>query len=322
MKFRPTLALLLAAASLSGCSLLGFGEDEEPLGPPTQVAFSLYASPDVNPNSNTPQAEAGVTAHASPAGEPIVVDGAGQALYQINLTGSDQLDLIDKLNILLDQLQSSGPGDAPVRLEDGIPFDPTLQLPKPDGSTAAQSLSRIPNLDALPPRPYDVPLAPHSSDDRAPSRLSAATGSADAWQHAGADPAEVAASPEGAAPKAVATPITFKVLQLKDDSLFLNADHDLLTKNLKKALGKTYLDDDDYILQPGQFKFIDYVDIHEDTRYLAVFASFHDQDNATWKQVLRLEPTGHKYALLVTLHDTAVAITEERYRQPLPRPTK
>ncbi|MFG0680944.1 type VI secretion lipoprotein TssJ, partial [Pseudomonas sp. xss_4] len=59
-----------------------------------------------------------------------------------------------------------------------------------------------------------------------------------------------------------------------------------------------------------------------DTRYLAVFANFHDQNGATWKQVLRLEPNGHKYALLVTLHDNAVAITEERYRQPKPRPMK
>ncbi|MBH3346430.1 type VI secretion system lipoprotein TssJ [Pseudomonas parafulva] len=316
MKLKPHLALLLAAASLPGCSLLGFGEDEEPLGPTTQVAFSLYASPSVNPNPNTPQAEADATVHTPSVATPIGVDGAGQALYQINLTGSDQLDLIDKLSILLNQLQSGGSGDAPARLAEGIPFDPSLQIPKADGTPATPTLSRIPDLEALARRTYDVPLVPNTLDDRAPAWLDAAT---DAWQHAGTAPAESAASP---APEAVATPITFKILQLKDDSLFLNADLDLLTQNLKKALGKTYLEDDDYILLPGQFKFIDYADIHEDTRYLAVFANFHDQNGATWKQVLRLEPNGHKYALLVTLHDNAVAITEERYRQPKPRPMK
>lgn len=316
MNFRPHLTILLLAASLSGCSLFGFGEDEEPLGPTTQIALSLYASPSVNPNPNISQAEANVTTHPTATASPLVVDGAGQTLYQINLTGHDRLDLVDKLNVLLDHLQSGGPGDAPAHLAEGILFDPSLQIPKADGTPATPALSGIPDLEALAPRPYDVPLAPHTLDDRVPSWPGTAT---DAWQHADSTLAESAASPT---PEVVATPITFKILQLKDDSLFLNADHVLLTQNLKKALGKTYLEDDDYILLPGQFKFIDYADIHEDTRYIAVFANFHEQDGATWKQVLRLEPNGHKYALLITLHDNAVAITEERYRQPNPRPTK
>ncbi|MBH3346427.1 type VI secretion system lipoprotein TssJ [Pseudomonas parafulva] len=316
MNLRPHLALLLVAASLSGCSLFGFGEDEDPLGPTTQVAFSLYASPSVNPNPNIPQAEADVTIHTPAAASPLVVDSAGQALYQINLTGHDRLDLVDKLSVLLDHLQSGGPDDAPARLAQGIPFEPSLQIPKADSTPAPPALSGIPDLEALAPRPYNVPLAPHTLDDHAPAWLGTAS---DVWQHASS---ALAGSAAGPAPEVVATPITFKILQLKDDSLFLNADHDLLTQSLKKALGRTYLVDDAYILLPGQFKFIDYADIHEDTRYIAVFANFHDQDGGAWKQVLRLEPNGHKYALLVILHDNAVAITEERYRQPKPRPTK
>jgi len=121
------------------------------------------------------------------------------------------------------------------------------------------------------------------------------------------------------APRGAPTPIAFKVLQLKDDSLLLNADPDQLAKDLKKALGSTYVVEDDYVLQPGQFKFIDFARIEPATRYVAIIADFHDPNGAVWKHAFRLEPTGRRYALLMTLHGNRVAITDESYRPPQPR---
>ncbi|MGV2863699.1 type VI secretion system lipoprotein TssJ [Achromobacter sp. AGC39] len=127
-------------------------------------------------------------------------------------------------------------------------------------------------------------------------------------------PADPAPPPRGAA-----TPIAFKVLQLKDDSLLLNVDPEQLAKDLKKALGSTYITQDDYVLQPGQFKFIDFARIDKDTRYVAIVADFHDQNGAVWKQAFRLEPNGRRYALLMTLHGNRVGIVDESFRASQPR---
>jgi type VI secretion system VasD/TssJ family lipoprotein len=109
----------------------------------------------------------------------------------------------------------------------------------------------------------------------------------------------------------VATPITFKVLQLTDDSLLVNASPQALTEDLKKTLGSTYIRADDYLLQPGQFKFVDLRPLDEDTRFIAVIANYHNDEVGQWKQRLRVEPKGRQYAVLVQLDATQVSLKGE-----------
>jgi type VI secretion system VasD/TssJ family lipoprotein len=109
----------------------------------------------------------------------------------------------------------------------------------------------------------------------------------------------------------LATPIAFKVLQLTDDSLLINATFEDLNRDLKKTLGSTYIHVDDYLLQPGQFKFVDLRALNEDTRFIAVIANYYSVDVARWKQLLRVEPKGRQYALLVQLGDSQVDLKGE-----------
>ncbi|WP_339483553.1 type VI secretion system lipoprotein TssJ [Pseudomonas sp. RL_5y_Pfl2_73] len=109
----------------------------------------------------------------------------------------------------------------------------------------------------------------------------------------------------------VATPIAFKVLQLTDDSLLVNASPQALAEDLKKTLGSTYVRADDYLLQPGQFKFIDLRTLDEDTRFIAVIANYHSSEVGQWKQRLRVEPKGRQYALLVQLDAAQVSLKGE-----------
>ncbi|NER60169.1 type VI secretion system lipoprotein TssJ [Pseudomonas sp. MAFF212428] len=109
----------------------------------------------------------------------------------------------------------------------------------------------------------------------------------------------------------VTTPVAFKVLQLKDDSLLLNAAYELLEKDLEKALGSTLVQVDDYRLLPGQFKFVGFEQIHEHTRYLAVIANYHDRDKAEWKRALRIEPQGRQHALLVQFEEHGVVLKND-----------
>lgn len=128
------------------------------------------------------------------------------------------------------------------------------------------------------------------------------------YQVAGVD---VSAPENTPVPRAVASPIAFTVLQLSDDGLLHNATLAALLDDLKKTLGSTFIGADDYLLQPGQFKFIDPRALDPDTRFIAVIANYYDADNAQWKQTLRVQPTGRHYALLVHLDSAQIELKGE-----------
>ncbi|NWD81468.1 type VI secretion system lipoprotein TssJ [Pseudomonas reactans] len=109
----------------------------------------------------------------------------------------------------------------------------------------------------------------------------------------------------------IATPIAFKVLQLTDDSLLVNASPQALAEDLRKTLGSTYIRADDYLLNPGQFKFIDLRPLDEDTRFIAVIANYHNDEVGQWKQRLRVEPKDRQYAVLVQLDAEQVSLKGE-----------
>lgn len=109
----------------------------------------------------------------------------------------------------------------------------------------------------------------------------------------------------------VATPIAFKVLQLTDDSLLVNASPQAVAEDLEKTLGSTYIRADDYLLNPGQFKFVDLRPLDEDTRFIAVIANYHSSEVGQWKQRLRVEPKGRQYAVLVQLDASQVSLKGE-----------
>ncbi len=109
----------------------------------------------------------------------------------------------------------------------------------------------------------------------------------------------------------VATPMAIKILQLRDDSLLRNSVYQLLEADPAKALRSTYVRADDYLVSPGQFKFIPFAPIESETRFVAVIADYRNQENATWSQVLRIPPRGHQIILSVLLNDTQVLLKEE-----------
>ncbi|SAK75998.1 Type VI secretion lipoprotein [Caballeronia pedi] len=320
---RPLLAIL-AALSIAGCSL--FSKDN---APPTQVAFSLYAGPDVNPNPDSVVPDSAATTRETPELPAITIDpDAARGPYELNLKGANKADLTRQLKSLLDALQKDGDAHgARVR------FRP-----------ATTSLGRLDSASTQPRYPLEAPATPLPVQWTLPKGASSAhvivnpplpiEGVGDTARSASKpEPAlgQYADAPsftrsraqeqqeqERSESTAVATPVSFKILQLKDDTLFLSADYSQLTKDLKKTLGSTYIDDDDYVLQPGQFKYIEYAGIDKKARFIAVLANFHNQNGATWKQVLRLESRGYRYALAVILRGSEVTIADEGYRAPQP----
>ncbi len=108
-----------------------------------------------------------------------------------------------------------------------------------------------------------------------------------------------------------ATPISFKVIQLKDNSLLLQVDFESLSSDIEKALGSTYLAHDDFMLIPGEYKYIEPFEVEKRTRYIAVVAAFSDNANAKWKGSVKIKPKGRKYALFLNFDQKEIIIKKQ-----------
>lgn len=320
---RHAIALLLASAALVGCSTVGnlFTKTGQVLmnpsiqvgaaqDQPSQVALSLYASPDVNPNSLSYPA-------AVDEAESAPWDLEEQGPFAVNFRSTSKDELIEHLRAMLGHFESertSAFTTLAVRQRLAIPglvvdeHAPPLTLGKsqPETLFAGTTTARWPLPSNWMLR--QGPALATGEDGVGASAMA----SQDLGQY-GRGPV-LAQAAEVRAPPNNATPVGFRVLQLKDDSMLENADPELLRSTPDKALGSTLLASDDYILTPGQFKFIEFADVDEETRYIAVVADFHDPDAERRHDVFRIEPRGRKYPLMVMLQGSRVVLTDESYR--------
>lgn len=106
-------------------------------------------------------------------------------------------------------------------------------------------------------------------------------------------------------------PLRFQILQLKDDSMLMAADHQQLLDDLPGVLGTNYLSHDDFTLLPGQWKFYEPFEVDEQARYLGIIAFYREPDSAQWKKVVRIMPQGRTYHLLVHLRELEVELRKE-----------
>ncbi len=107
------------------------------------------------------------------------------------------------------------------------------------------------------------------------------------------------------------TPLRFQILQLKDDSMLMAADHQQLLNDLEGALGTNYLSHDDFTLLPGQWKFYEPFDIDEETRYIGLIAFYNNPDQTEWKKVVRVASRSEDYHLLVHLRADEAELRKE-----------
>ncbi|RLM21868.1 type VI secretion system-associated lipoprotein [Brenneria alni] len=108
-----------------------------------------------------------------------------------------------------------------------------------------------------------------------------------------------------------AAPVEFQIVMLAEDSKLLAADYDQVTADIEKALGKNYLDHQDYTLLPGQFKYLKPVKLDEKTHYIGVIARYADPDSAEWRKVIKVKNTGRSYQILVHLRLDEVELQRE-----------
>jgi len=256
------ITLMTALIGLTGCTSLSrmsqvLTDHSLPIGPPkdhpTEVAFSINASPTLNGNPNS--------VDISTEDESVLKPSP----YAVSLSAGDPYALTEKVGSLFAFLQEQFPAMSPVVIVE----DDNIEL------------ERSP-LEESTPGSYD-------------------------------DPTVVLALPRTTtvATEPVATPMAIKILQLRDDSLLRNSVYQMLDEDPAKALRSTYVRDDDYLLRPGQFKFIPFAPIEPETRFVAVIGDYRNQENATWQQVLRIPPRGRQIILAVLVNDMQILLKEE-----------
>jgi type VI secretion system protein VasD len=305
MRIPSLLVCIGLCVAVAGCTTVGnvasktaqvWAHPSIEIGPvenrPTRISLSIYASDSANPGDAT-----------MPAVEPIHVE----------ISAADSEALAGKLR---DMLIAMG----------GKVVDPREQ--------AVAAVRFIP-LPPLPPLPAVMPaeasevnwLSLPTADESSRDRGADAQGAPDAGPSLDDDPAGALALgqyrrttdapptadvvPAAAIATVAGSPVHIRVLQLRDDSMLLAADFASLDRDLKKALGSTFISADDYVIRPGSFKFVDSAPVDSKTRFIAVVASFRDLDGGTWKSVTRIEPVGQSYAMQIVLADNRVRVLTE-----------
>ncbi|MGO1296486.1 MAG: type VI secretion system lipoprotein TssJ [Vibrio sp.] len=105
-----------------------------------------------------------------------------------------------------------------------------------------------------------------------------------------------------------ASPIEIQVFELQDDSMFMSADYDQLKNDYEDALKSNYVKSYDYVLMPGQFKFVDSIPISKETHYIGVVAHFADPELSEWKKAVKVINKGRIYHLLMLFKDYNVKL--------------
>ena len=107
-------------------------------------------------------------------------------------------------------------------------------------------------------------------------------------------------------------PVDVQLVYLNDDSKFQAADYDLLASTpLPDALGKNYLDHQDFTLLPDTLKTVPDVKLDPRTQYIGIVAYFSDDQTSEWRQIAPVEGTGHSYRLLIHVRQSSIEMKKE-----------
>lgn len=314
---RTCAAVLAMVSALSGCTaskkMMQIAKDPStPVGElrdqPSQVALSMVASKDMNPNVY----------------QPVEASAPGTELpYSVSLSGDDLADLAQQLKVTLKQVQGEMKAATSVEAASSIDDEATesgadageteADVAEGHSETSADE-SDVPDIAAQSESESVEDVEADATEEAATEVESNGDGvprQVGQYREArGGDTDDEQTRPDARSGRN-ANPVEVTVYQLKDDGRFLSADFDQLRADPKQALGKTYLEHDDFVVRPGQFKFVRFFPVKEQTQFIAVVASYEDIDSIVWKAIARIEPTGGRYPLLVSLGKHGVRIQKE-----------
>ncbi|WP_148873046.1 type VI secretion system lipoprotein TssJ [Serratia marcescens] len=109
-----------------------------------------------------------------------------------------------------------------------------------------------------------------------------------------------------------AAPVDVQLVYLSDDSKLQAMDYDQISSTpLPDALGKNYIDHQDFSLLPDAIKTLPPVKLDQKTQFIGVIAYFSDDQSSEWKQIEPVEGVGHSYRLLIHIRQSSIEMKKE-----------
>lgn len=108
-------------------------------------------------------------------------------------------------------------------------------------------------------------------------------------------------------------PIEVQIVFLSEDSKLDSLYYDEIAEGeLAKALGKSYVDHQDYHLTPNQLKLLPKSKVKSDVHYVAVIAHFSAADESEWYKIEPIEETGKNYNFLIRIDENSINIQKDK----------
>lgn len=104
-----------------------------------------------------------------------------------------------------------------------------------------------------------------------------------------------------------ASPVLFRIYELRDLANFNGADFFALYEKEQEAIGGDLLRKQELTLVPGETKTLSF-EVEDDTRFLAVFAAFRNLEAAQWRASTPI-PRAQTTVVDVKLDHTAITLT-------------
>ena len=109
-----------------------------------------------------------------------------------------------------------------------------------------------------------------------------------------------------------AAPVDVQLIYMSDDSKFQAADYDLIaTTPLPDALGKNYIDHQDFTLLPDTITTLPTIKLDGNTQFIGIVAYFCDDQTTEWKQLEPVKSAGHRYRLLIHVRQSSIEMKKE-----------
>ena len=102
------------------------------------------------------------------------------------------------------------------------------------------------------------------------------------------------------------TPVSFVVIELKNDKKLFALDYESLTTDLEDALGSSYITHEEYTVEPGKFINIDPYKLNEKTKFLGVVSAYRALENTLWRTSIKVKSIEEVYAIHTVLKKDAV----------------
>lgn len=105
-----------------------------------------------------------------------------------------------------------------------------------------------------------------------------------------------------------ATQIQVDVFQLQSNSKFLAADYDGIASDPQGMLGRSYISQEEYFVEPSGNQYIESIELDPKTKYLGVVAHYSNIDEVIWKKIVKVNPLGEKLHFLILLKDREIKL--------------